>query len=277
MDMSMGIVARGGADVGEAAPETDGMAGMDMGESDDMTGMAMDEPAESGMATATMAGMSGMAGDGWSWDGFTAFVLAWAVMMTAMMFPAAAPMILLFDRVASQRRASGTAFVPTWVFVTGYLLVWSAVGAGVWLLVQFGSELAGRLSDADRSAWAPIALGVTLVVGGLYQFSPLKAVCLRHCQSPAGFVMTHWRDGYRGAARMGLVHGLICLGCCWALFAVMVAAGVMSLAWMLLLTLVVFAEKVLPLGPRAPRAIGAAFLILGLLVAAGATGMPWLA
>ena len=100
---------------------------------------------------------------------------------------------------------------------------------------------------------------------------------MRQCQSPVGFVMTHWRDGYRGALRMGVVHGLFCLGCCWALFAVLVAAGVMSLAWMLLLTLVVFLEKVVPRVAWGSRAVGVAFVALGVVVMAGAIDMPWVA
>jgi predicted metal-binding membrane protein len=88
--------------------------------------------------------------------------------------------------------------------------------------------------------------------------------------------MTHWREGYRGALQMGIVHGFYCLGCCWALFAVLVAAGVMSLAWMLLLTLVVFAEKVLPFGRRASQVVGVAFLVLGVVVAAGVADLPWI-
>jgi predicted metal-binding membrane protein len=115
-----------------------------------------------------------------------------------------------------------------------------------------------------------------LGLAGLYQLTPLKRVCLDHCRSPFGFVMQHWREGYGGALQMGVVHGLYCLGCCWALFAVLVAAGVMSLAWMLLLTLVVFAEKVLPFGRRASRVVGVAFLVLGVVVAAGVVDLPWI-
>ena len=258
MDMPMGIVARGAASGGTTA-----------GDAEDMGGMAMDGPA--GVAA------SGMAAAGWSLDGFATFVAAWSVMMAAMMFPAAAPMLLLFRRVYTQRKAAGGGFVPTWVFAAGYLLVWTAIGALTWALVQLGSDLAGRLSATERGTWAPLALGATLVVAGLYQFTPLKGVCLRQCQSPVGFVMTRWRDGHLGALRMGVVHGAYCLGCCWALFAVLVAAGVMSLAWMLLLTLVVFAEKVLPAGRGTSRAVGVAFLALGVFVASGATPMPWTA
>jgi len=268
MDMPMGIVARGSWD---AAPEHPA----DGAPASGMTGMAMDEPTGTGMGEVAASGMVEMADGAWSWDSLVAFLVAWAVMMAAMMFPAAAPMLLLFRKVATQRKRQGSAFVPTWVFAAGYLLVWTAIGAVTWGLVQVGSEFSGRLGEADREVWGPIVLGAVLVVAGLYQLTPLKRVCLDNCRTPLGFVMTHWRDGYRGALRMGMVHGAYCLGCCWALFAVLVAAGVMSLAWMLLLTLVVFAEKVLPLGRRAVHATGAAFLLLGLLVATGATDLPW--
>ena len=143
-----------------------------------------------------------------------------------------------------------------------------------WALVQWLSDLAGRLGAADRATWAPLALGAVLIVAGLYQLTPLKRVCLDHCRSPFAFVMQHWRDGYGGALRMGIVHGSYCLGCCWALFAVLVAAGVMSLAWMLLLTLVVFAEKVLPGGRRTSQVVGIALLVLGLGVLGGVVNLP---
>jgi predicted metal-binding membrane protein len=215
-----------------------------------------------------------MAGAGWSWAAFGAFVLAWAVMMAAMMVPAAAPMIVLFQATATRRKAAGRAFVPTWVFVVGYLLVWTVIGGITWLLVQVASDVAGKFGAADRQSWAPLALGAVLGLAGLYQLTPLKRVCLDHCRSPFGFVMQHWREGYGGALQMGVVHGLYCLGCCWALFAVLVATGVMSLAWMLLLTLVVFAEKVLPFGRRASQVVGLAFLVLGVVVAVGVADLP---
>jgi predicted metal-binding membrane protein len=236
---------------------------------DDMGGMAMDD---AGDMAAT-----GMAGAGWSIAALAAFVVAWAVMMAAMMFPAAAPMLLLYRTIATQRGASGQAFVPTWVFAAGYLLVWTVVGALTWVLVQALSDRAGQFETADRATWAPLALGGVLIVAGLYQLTPLKQVCLDHCRSPFSFVMHHWREGYGGALRMGIVHGAYCLGCCWALFAVLVAAGVMSLAWMLLLTLVVFAEKVLPGGQRTSQVVGVAFLILGVVVAGGVLRFPWMA
>ena len=241
MSMPMGIVVRGG-----------------------MTG--------EGMGAMAMGGMSA---SGWSLGGAIVFVAVWTVMMAAMMLPAAAPMIVIFAS-AQVRRARASA-VPTWIFVAGYILVWLAAGLLVYVLVQIGSEIVTGLTSADRAIWAPLALGATLVAAGLYQFTPIKRVCLIHCRSPFAFVAQHWRDGRVGALRMGLRHGAYCLGCCWALFAVMVAAGVMSLAWMLLLTLVVFVEKVLPHGRRAAPMIGVALVVLGLVVASGAVPMPWVA
>jgi predicted metal-binding membrane protein len=229
-----------------------------------------------GMVAEGMGGMAmaGMSAAGWSVGGAVVFVAVWTVMMAAMMLPAAAPMIVIFAS-AQARRARASA-VPTWIFVAGYILVWLAAGLLVYVLVQIGSEIVTGLTSADRASWGPVALGTTLVAAGLYQFTPIKRVCLTHCRSPFAFVAQHWRDGRAGALQMGLRHGGYCLGCCWALFAVMVAAGVMSLAWMLLLTLVVFVEKVLPQGRRASPMIGVALIVLGLMVASGAVSMPWI-
>lgn len=285
MDMSMGVIARSGAESGSdptsAQPDSGGMSDMgDMEDMDDMAsmpGMSEERSAEPDASQLVSSGMAGMSSSSWTWDGFVTFLIAWGVMMAAMMFPAAAPMLLFYRRTALGRRMHGGASVPTWVFASGYLLVWIGAGIVAWAIVQAGSDVASRIVAADRARWAPIALGAVLVGAGLYQFTALKGICLRHCQSPVGFVMTHWRDGYRGALQMGFVHGLFCLGCCWALFAVLVAAGVMSMAWMLLLTLVVFVEKVVPQVTWGSRAVGVAFLVLGVVVMAGAIDMPWVA
>lgn len=266
MEMPMGIAVRGMADGDAPRVGEDTTAAM--------PGMAMSEPETDTVETLAGASMSGMSGMGWTWEAFLAFIMAWAVMMAAMMFPSVAPMLFLFHAMATRREAAGTAFVPTWVFALGYLGVWTAIGGVTWALIQVASDLASRLSVAERETWAPIALGTVLILAGIYQFTPLKRVCLRQCQSPLGFVMTHWRDGHRGALHMGVIHGAYCLGCCWALFGVLVATGVMSLAWMLLLTLVVAAEKLLPPGPRLPKVIGTGFLLAGVLVATGTTALP---
>ncbi|RWI92754.1 DUF2182 domain-containing protein [Mesorhizobium sp.] len=241
MDMPMGISMRGGVE---------GMEGM--------AGMAM----------------AGIAADGWSVAGAAAFLAVWTVMMAAMMLPAAAPMIFMF--AAAQARREQHVAIPTWTFVAGYLLIWAAAGLVVYVLVQLGSDLATSLDPPQRSKWAPLALGATLGVAGLYQFTALKHICLSHCRSPLAFVAQHWRDGRVGALMMGLRHGLYCFGCCWALFAVLVATGVMSIAWMLLLTLAVFVEKLLPRGRRVEGGFGVALVALGIVVALGAIDMPWM-
>ena len=241
-----------------------------------MPGMAADMPTlEPDASQPASASMAGMASEGWTWDGFVSLRDRLGVMMAAMMFPAAAPMLLLY-RTWQWVAVLGGAFVPTWVFAAGYLLVW--VGRRRHLGARATRERCGWPLRGSRPA--PLGAGgagIVLLGAGLYQFTSLKGMCLRQCQSPVGFVMTHWRDGYRGALRMGVVHGLFCLGCCWALFAVLVAAGVMSLAWMLLLTLVVFLEKVVPRVEWGSRAVGVAFVALGLVVMAGAVDMPWVA
>lgn len=230
----------------------------------------MDIAVRGGVTSDGMGGMAmaGMPAGGWSFAGAITFVALWTVMMAAMMLPAAAPMILIFASAQAQR--AGDAVVPTWIFVAGYLFVWALAGVLVYAAVQIGSDIATQLTSLERARWAPLALGATLVTAGLYQFTPMKRICLTRCRSPFAFVALYWRDGRLGALRMGMRHGAYCLGCCWALFAVLVAAGVMSLAWMLLLTAVVFVEKVLPDGQRAASLIGLALVGLGLGVGVGA-------
>jgi predicted metal-binding membrane protein len=242
------------------APES--MAG-NMAGMEGMAGNMSSMDNMSGNMTGNMAGMAmgGLSAAGWSLGGAVVFVAIWTVMMAAMMLPAAAPMIMIF--ASAQARRGQAALVPTWIFTAGYLLVWLTAGAIVYAIVEAATGTASFGAPAP-GAWAPIVLGATLVVAGIYQFTPLKRVCLRHCRSPFAFVAMHWREGRLGAVRMGALHGLVCLGCCWALFAVLVAAGVMSLAWMLALTLVVFAEKVLPLGELTARVIGVALIAAGL-------------
>jgi predicted metal-binding membrane protein len=236
--------------------------------------LTMSEPMGIAVRGDSMAGMAmaGMTAAGWSFAGAFTFVAVWTVMMAAMMLPSAAPMIAIF--AAKQSRAARDVAIPTWIFVAGYILVWAAVGVLVYVIVQAASDWATGLVPVERATWAPLALGATLLAAGLYQFTPLKRICLRHCRSPFGFLLRYWRDGRWGALTMGLRHGAYCVGCCWALFAVLVAAGVMSLAWMLLLTLLIFIEKVLPQGHISSVVIGFLFLSLGLAVASGVVSMP---
>jgi predicted metal-binding membrane protein len=144
----------------------------------------------------------------------------------------------------------------------GYVLIWGTSG-----LIFYAVAEVGTIYVSHFPALAPLGLGAALVMAGLYQFTPLKKVCLRHCRSPFAFVAQHWREGRVGALLMGARHGLYCLGCCWVLFTVLMAAGMMSVGWMLLLTLVVFAEKLFPHGARISHVVGVLFVVCGLLYA----------
>jgi predicted metal-binding membrane protein len=188
-----------------------------------------------------------------------AFVAAWAVMMAAMMLPSAAPMIGLYA-VTQQDAARPTAkVVAVALFTLTYLALWAVTG----LPIYFASLALMAVAPATLA----YAIAGVLVVAGLFQLSPLKQVCLRHCRSPLGFLLGHWRAGWRGGVAMGWAHAVYCLGCCWALMVVLVVAGAMGLPWVLLIACVVAAEKLLPRGERIARMTGVALALLGLAVA----------
>ncbi|RWE30249.1 DUF2182 domain-containing protein [Mesorhizobium sp.] len=192
------------------------------------------------------------------------FLAVWIIMMVAMMFPTAAPMILMFHRVQTGKMGRGETFVSTWAFVAGYMLVWGATGA-----LAFAGAVAGELLAAQAGMSAATAArigGVLVIVAGAYQLSPLKDLCLAKCRTPLGFILTSWRDGHWGAVRMGLTHGLYCLGCCWLLFVALFPLGMMHIAAMAVVTLLVFAEKTLPAGGRIAKVSGIALLLYGATV-----------
>jgi predicted metal-binding membrane protein len=186
-----------------------------------------------------------------------AFVGGWGIMMTAMMLPSALPMISLYGAV--QRGRSEARGVPVAVFTGVYLLLWAASGAPVYVAHTL-------LMALPEPAFAH-GVALILLAAGVFQLSPLKQACLRACRSPLGFLLGHWRAGRQGSLTLGWSHALYCLGCCWALMLVLVAAGAMGLPWVLLITAVVAAEKLLPGGEWLARAAGAALLLLGVAVA----------
>jgi predicted metal-binding membrane protein len=201
-----------------------------------------------------------------------AFLMMWAAMMAAMMFPTAAPMVLTFHLIQSGKRARGEAFVSTWLFVGGYIAVWASAGLAAYL----GALAAGRIAallDLSAGQAARIGGGL-LIVAGLYQLTPLKHVCLSKCRSPIGFIMTAWREGRSGALRMGTVHGATCLGCCWLLMAILFPLGIMNPAAMALVTLVIFAEKALAWERVAVYGTAAVLLLYGALVIAAPQLLP---
>jgi predicted metal-binding membrane protein len=188
-----------------------------------------------------------------------AFVAAWTVMMAAMMLPSALPMIALY--AATQRDTAGPtpSVVPVTLFTLIYLGLWAATGVPIYVASVALSALA-----TDVRAYTVAGM---LVVAGIFQLTPLKHMCLRRCRSPLGFFLGHWRGGWRGSVAIGWAHAAYCLGCCWALMIVLVGAGAMGLAWVLLVAVVVAAEKLLPAGERIAVVTGIALVLLGLAVA----------
>jgi predicted metal-binding membrane protein len=193
----------------------------------------------------------------------------WAVMMVGMMTPSAAPMILLYARVGRQAAAQQKPLAATGWFAGGYLLAWTAFSI-VATLGQWGLERAAMLTPMMTGA-SGVFGGIVLIAAGLYQWTPWKDACLRHCRAPLHFIQQHGgfkRDAW-GSLAVGFHHGLYCIGCCWALMALLFVGGVMNLLWIAAIMVFVLAEKVVPGGRLLTRLAGAGFVAAGawLLVA----------
>jgi predicted metal-binding membrane protein len=200
----------------------------------------------------------------------TAVVLAfvmWAVMMAGMMLPSAAPAIVFYGAIVRKNRERGSVLAPVWTFVAGYLAMWTAFSLVV-AVVQALLQREMLLTPMIESASVPLSAAV-LFAAGFYQWLPVKNTCLRACRHPMEFFVTRWRGGATGAFRMGLEHGLYCLGCCWVLMLVLFVTGAMDLLWVALLAAFVFVEKLLPGAAYTSRIAGLALIGWGLwLVAA---------
>jgi predicted metal-binding membrane protein len=187
----------------------------------------------------------------------------WLVMMAAMMIPLAMPMLRLFAGLRASGKGSA---LRTTAFASGYMLIWTGFSllatALQWLLSILAVEHGANLKSAS------LFTAAVLVVSGVYQWSPFKQACLKHCQTPLGFLLSHWEDGRLGALRMGLAHGLFCLGCCWLLMALMLVGGGMNLLLMTGITLYLLLERNLPFGLPAQKLSGSLLL---------ATGLAWMA
>ena len=221
-----------------------------------------------------MAGMDGGPGTDLGTLGF--FLLSWAVMMPAMMFPSITPMVLVFARIQGRRRerAAPEGFVSTWVFVAGYLIVWTTFG-----LLAYALFVSARALSIDALAWdraGRYVAGGVVAAAAVYQLTPLKDACLRRCRGPFEFLTERWRDGSRGALLMGIEHGAWCVGCCWALMAALFALGVMSIGWMVTVAGLVAVEKLLPWKRLASRAVALVLLALALAVAVAPAVLPGL-
>jgi predicted metal-binding membrane protein len=204
------------------------------------------------------------------------FVGVWVVMMAAMMFPSIAPMVIMHVRIQEGRRErdEGGVAGATALFVAGYLLAWTAAG-----LVGYGLFALGKAATGDLFAWdnaGPYLAGGIVCAAAIYQLTPWKDVCLRHCRSPFAFLMQHWQAGRLGSLRMGIVHGGWCIGCCWALMAALFALGVMSIGWMAFIAALIAVEKLLPWKSVANRGIAVLLLVLGLAIAFAPESVPGL-
>ncbi len=187
----------------------------------------------------------------------TALVLMWWVMMVAMMLPSATPAILLYARVRHSR-SGGAAIAQPWIFLCGYV--------AVWLLFSIAAALAQRsLTGPSMALQGHFAQGFILIAAGAYQLSPMKSACVSQCRSPGQFISRHWRPGWTGALRLGVIHGAFCVGCCWMLMALLFVGGVMNLWWVVGLTVFVAGEKLLANGRWVQRVSGIALILWGIL------------
>jgi predicted metal-binding membrane protein len=237
------------------------LAGAGMG----MSAFEMTRTSQLGMAGGLqecgVAGMAMMRPAVWTPGHAVLMFFMWWIMMVAMMLPSAAPMILLFATVNRKQRDTGHPYVATSIFASGYLAAWAGFSL-VAVILQWGFERTGLLSPMLVATNA-IFGGLLLLAAGVYQLTPIKHACLRHCRSPLSFLSTHWRSGAPGALRMGLLHGAFCVGCCWLLMGLMFFGGVMNLYWTAGLALFVLAEKTVPAGHWLGYATGVALLVWG--------------
>jgi predicted metal-binding membrane protein len=198
----------------------------------------------------------------WS-AGHFAFMLAmWVIMMVGMMTPSVAPMVLLYGAIA-RRDAGRHGFAPAGWFFAGYLLAWFAFALAATLLQWL---LEWRAVVTPMMAGTSGGLGALLLIAaGLYQWLPLKQACLTSCRAPLSFVQSHggFRPGVRGSLRLGILHGLDCIGCCWALMLLLFAFGVMNLQWIAALMIVVLVEKLAPQAHAWSRVLGVAATVAG--------------
>jgi len=190
-------------------------------------------------------------------EGIVSFLFGWTVMTVAMMVPATVPLILLYRHLSRKRLSPARAQVGMLALLAGYVTVWVSAGLPVYAYALF-AEKAGSL--------ATVLPALLLVVGGAYQFTPLKRICHIRCSSPLFFLMQKWRPGATGALRLGVLHGIDCLGCCAGLMVGLVALGMMNLVWMLTAAVVIFVEKTIPNSHRVARTLGVVMVVGGIVL-----------
>ena len=222
------------------------------------------QPSMQGMSMGGTAVGGTMVTGAWTVGYAVVIFFMWWVMMFGMMLPSAAPLLLLFARMMRKEKDKGAPYVPTGVFALGYVIMWAAFSA-IATGAQWGLEASGLLSGIMVGTSAVLGAGL-LIAAGVWQLTPWKNACLRHCRSPIGFLSAHWRPGRTGAFKMGLVHGAFCLGCCWFLMALLFYGGVMNLYWIIGLALYILIEKLLPAGARIGQLTGVILIAWGAML-----------
>ncbi len=205
----------------------------------------------------------------WSSVDFVFVFLMWGVMMVAMMVPSAAPMVIMFSTISRKRREQEAPFVSTGIFLSGYLVAWAFYSAlatlGQWLL-----HTASLLSPMMMMISNPILTGILLLIVGIFQFTPIKYVCLTHCQSPFEFILNKWKEGRRGAFIMGISNGNYCVTCCWALMSLLFVVGIMNIIWIAIIAVFILAEKLVITNRQISRLSGIFIILWGIGILAGA-------
>ncbi|MDG2392464.1 MAG: DUF2182 domain-containing protein [Thalassotalea sp.] len=198
----------------------------------------------------------------WTSADIALLFMMWAIMMAGMMLPSIVPVILLIDKINSNRKRQENTYTPTLFFALGYIIIWTVYSLAITLLQWWLHHLA-LLSPMMISNSQNFS-ALILIIAGLYQFSPLKKSCLQLCRSPLSVISKQLMPGSLNAIKFGIKHGQYCVGCCWSLMAILFVTGVMNLHWILLLTLMVIVEKSLPQGELFSKAFGVLLILLGL-------------
>src|SRR6478672_2201997 len=203
------------------------------------------------------------------------FTAVWTAGMAAMMFPAILPMVILYNRLITNKLVQSSTLITAGkfshtfkmiLFVGMYLIIWALTGIALLLGWSVSMNSVVKLLENNQVG---VIFGTILIISGIYQFTPLKNKCIGYCESPLSFFMRRWKNGKAGAIKMGAYHGLYCLGCCWPYFLIMIALGWMNLAWMGLFAVTIFGEKIWSKGIWIARAVGIALIILGILSSLG--------
>ena len=179
----------------------------------------------------------------WSSNDFYQLIVMWAIMMVAMMSPSIIPTVLMFATVNKSKRKNNLQYTPTYIFYFGYLVSWILFSIGI-SIIQYPLHQVSLMNPMMASING-IFSAIVLIAAGIYQLTPYKNACLEKCRSPLSLVMANWRDGNYGAFRMGLGHGFYCVFCCWFLMAILLAAGVMNMTFVIALTIFVLLEKLI--------------------------------